>query len=113
MVTVAAADQFAQIALLQANDFVTTVDATEVTTAGNQNALTNFFAQAIRSIQKGNIADAITKLENALSRTDGCAERGVPDEGGNENERDWIVSCGAQATVYSEISSALAALRAL
>ena len=113
VLTVAAADDFAQIGVLQANGIVTTLDATEVTTAGNQNALTNFFAQAIRSIQKGNIADAIDKLENALSRTDGCAERGLPDEGDDENERDWIVSCGAQATIYSEISSALTALRSL
>jgi hypothetical protein len=113
VVTVAAADEFVQISVLRANDIVIALDATEVTTAGNQNALTNFFAQAVRLLQKGNIADAITKLENALNRTDGCAERGVPDEGDDENERDWIVSCGAQTTVYSEISNALAALRAL
>jgi hypothetical protein len=113
VITVVAADNFAQTAVLQASDIVTALEAVEVTTAGNQNALTNFFVQAVRSIQKGNIADAIAKLENALNRTDGCTERGVPDEGTDENERDWIVSCGAQATVYSEISSALAALRAL
>ena len=113
VITVVAADSFAQTAVLQANDVVTAFEAQEVTTAGNQNALTNFFVQAVRSIQKGDIADAIAKLENALNRTDGCTERGAPDEGTDENERDWIVSCNAQAIVYFEIGNALAALRTL
>jgi hypothetical protein len=113
VVMVAVADDFAQLAVLRAYDIVSALDVADVTTKGNQNALSNFFVQAVRSIQKGNIADAIEKLENALSRTDGCTERGAPDQGNGENERDWIVNCSAQVATYSEISGALAALRSL
>ena len=103
---------FALISILGADDTVTSLNASEVTTTGNQNALTNFFAQAVRSIHKGNIAHAISKLESALNRTDGCVERGVPDDGSDENERDWMLSCDDQVSVYLEISNALEALRA-
>ena len=112
-ITVTTAESFAEASILSADDIITMLDPAEVTTSGNQNALTNFFSQAARSIRKGNIADAISKLQNARNRTDGCVERGVPDDGSGDNERDWILSCADQALAYTEINNALDALGAL
>lgn len=109
-ITVATTEDFARTTIMETEDLTSALDENDVTTAGNQNALTNFFAQAVRSIQKGNIADGINKLENALLRTDGCVERGSPDDGSGTDERDWIVSCSEQATAYNQINLAIEAL---
>ena len=82
-----------------------------MTNGGNQNALGNFLTQAIFAIQNGDIAQAISKLEQALERTDGCVLRGSAD--GNGPGRDWITDdpdCSAQIAAYNEISAAIVAL---
>jgi hypothetical protein len=79
-----------------------------VTSPGNQNALTQFLNNVIAALDAGDLNTARQQLQQAISRTDGCALRGVPD--GNGPGRDWITTCDAQAPVYSRLISALAAI---
>ena len=99
---------FAEFHIVAACDTVTNLDASQVSTEGNRRALCNFLGQAIRALQKGQLATALDKLDKSIKRTDGCALRGAPD--GNGPGRDWITDCSAQATVYNALVLALGAL---
>ena len=101
-------EQFAEMQLLAASSTVAALGTGEVRTYGNQAALLNFLAQAIVAIQEGDLAEAIDKLEKAITRTDGCALSGMPDV--TRGERDWITDCAAQSMVYPLLNSALDAL---
>jgi hypothetical protein len=103
---------FAEVQIVAVDDAVATLDPAlgEVTTAGNQNAYTNFLTQAMVAIQDGDIAAAIDKLEKAIVRADGCALRGEPD--GTGRGRDWITDCDVQIDVYNSLTDALNALTA-
>jgi hypothetical protein len=107
-VTAVTAGTYASVQILAADQEVASLDPSEVTTAGNQNALLNFLSQALVAIDEGDNAEAIQKLEKAIQRTDGCALRGSPD--GNGPGRDWISTCDAQAPVYQALTDALDAL---
>lgn len=74
------------------------------TTLGNKNAIQNWLHQAIKNIQKDKFDVAISKLEKAMERTDGCAHGGAPDS------NDWIVTCTAQDQVYPLLKDARDAL---
>lgn len=106
VVTTAAA--FANIQISAASAGVASLPLAAATTAGNKNALGNFLTQAIQQIQKGNIAQALMKLNEAIERTDGCVLRGSPD--GNGSGRDWITTCPEQIPVYHLLNDALDAL---
>lgn len=71
-------------------------------------ALLNHLRQAVAAIQIGDVDEAIHKLEMAISRTDGCANKGAPD--GNGKGRDWITNCGSQGALYNLLMAALALL---
>jgi len=58
-------------------------------------ALINKIGNALGLINAGRYQKALNKLENILEKTDGCAETGMPDK------NDSIITCGAQASVYS------------
>ena len=107
-VTAISAEDYASGLIDDAESFVDSLPASEVTTQGNANALTNFLQQAAAAIQEGDIDKAISKLEQALNRVDGCAERGAPD--GNGSWRDWVTTCPSQAPIYDALSAALAAI---
>ncbi len=78
---------------------------------GHQNALSNILRDVIDAIAIGDIANAINLIENAISRTDGCALRGSPD--GNGPGRDFIIDCASQDLVYPPLVDALAFLTGL
>jgi hypothetical protein len=82
----------------------------EVTTKGNQTALGNFLTQAIAALQEEppDIDQAISKLDQAIARTDGCVLRGEPDGAGPG--RDWITDCVDQESVYWLLKNALDAI---
>jgi len=82
---------------------------TQVTTAGNQNALGNLLNAAVKAIQKGDKVTAIEKLNAAILRTDGCERNGVPDGAGDS--RDWITDCAAQAQMLIFLRASLSALQ--
>ena len=107
-ITVSSVAEFAEILILEASEGVADLDANQVTTRGNKRALIRHLARAIRDLQRGEINRAITKLEQARRRTDGCALRGSPD--GNGPGRDWITDCPAQLEIYGLITSAIDAL---
>lgn len=104
VVVASSPEDFAQLEIQSADAVVTSLESTEVTTSGNQNALSNFLIQSTVSIQDGETEEAIDKLDKAIERTDGCIERGSPD--GNGPGRDWITDCQAQSEVYEPIDSA-------
>jgi hypothetical protein len=79
-----------------------------MTTGGNQNALIQLLGNVVVALQSGNQPGARQLLQQAISRTDGCALHGAPD--GNGPGRDWITTCAAQEQVYSALVAALAAM---
>lgn len=107
-ITATMLEEFAEIEVIEANDVVVELESVEVTTEGHQGALTNFMAQTTTALESGDIEEAILKLQQAISRVDGCALRGEPD--GKGKDRDWVTDCEAQAEVYAPLTAALQAL---
>ena len=101
-------EQLAVIEIVSAGETVVGLGPEQVTTQGNQNALMNFLTQATVAIQEGDLAEAINKLQKALSRTDGCVLRSAPDSNGPG--RDWITDCTEQIAIYNSLNSALIVL---
>jgi hypothetical protein len=107
-ITATIPEEFAEIQVVEAAEVTTTLDISQVTTSGNKQAVTNFLTQVTVAIDEGDIEEAITKLEKAIIRVDGCTLRGVADEKGKD--RDWITDCTAQIDVYNSLIGALDAL---
>jgi hypothetical protein len=82
--------------------------ADAVTTGGNRNALIQFLSKAVVALQSGHLTRARRHLQQAISRTDGCALQGAPQ--GNGPSRDWLTTCAAQEQVYPLLVAALAAI---
>lgn len=87
---------------------IATLTSGQVTTAGNQSAITNFLNQAVQALQSGNVAVARQKLQEAMNRTDGFPLRGAVDLSGPS--RDWITDPIEQSIVYAQLAAALAAI---
>jgi PKD domain len=109
-VVVATASSYAQMQLGSATGLVSSLAAGDVTNQGNQTAYINLLANAVTALQNGQVSTAITKINQAIERSNGCEATGVPD--GNGPGRDWITSCAAQAQILSYLRSALQALGA-
>ena len=63
--------------------------------------LTKKIDNALKKIDQGKIDQALNILENTvIVRLDGCALHGAPDTAGDEDKKDWIDNCAAQALVY-------------
>ncbi|MEZ9918691.1 PKD domain-containing protein [Vibrio breoganii] len=107
-ITATMPEEFAEIEVIEANNVVVELDPVEVTTEGHQGAMTNFMAQTATALESGDIEEAILKLQQAISRVDGCALRGEPD--GKGKDRDWVTNCEAQDEVYASLTAALQAL---
>lgn len=111
-VTATTAAGFAETKIVQASTATDALSSEQVTTKGNKNALLNFLQQAVVALQGGDIDEATSKLEKAMSRTDGCCDStngcsldGSPD--GNGPGRDWITDCEAQGEIYNLLKDAL------
>ena len=85
----------------------------QVTNKGNQQAFLKFLSQAVLAIQADDIAEAIDKLQKAISRSDGCTLNEPPAADGAGPGQDWIIDCDAQIEVYGLLNAALAALNTL
>ncbi len=103
-VTAILASDYAQHHIAAAADAIAALPPGSVTTQGNQNALGNFLTQAVKAIQKGDIATATDKLNQAIERSNGCEANGVPD--GSGSGRDWITSCTAQPPILASLRAA-------
>ncbi len=97
-----------EVQILHAGAVIGALTSAQVTTKGNQTALGNFLIQATNDLQKGDVAKAIGKLQEAIGKTDGYALRGAVDVSGPG--RDWITDRQAQADVYALLTGAVAAL---
>jgi hypothetical protein len=74
----------------------------------NINALTSKIVAALALIDQSFYREALDKLEHdILSKTDGCAEVGYPDN------NDWIKDCESQSSIYPTIIDAIELLRSL
>jgi len=107
-VVVATASSYAQMQLGSATTLVSSLGAGDVTNQGNQTAYVNLLANAVAALQNGQVSTAITKINQAIERSNGCEATGAPD--GNGPGRDWITSCAAQAQILAYLRSALQAL---
>jgi hypothetical protein len=107
-ITVTTATTYTEIQLQAVAAQVQGLPASAVTTGGNQNALIHFLSNAVTALQSGNLDGAWQQVEQAISRTDGCALYGAPD--GNGPSRDWITTCEAQEQIYPPLVAALAAV---
>jgi hypothetical protein len=107
-ITAATATTYAEIQLQAAAVQIQDLAAESATNGGNQNALIQLLGNAAVALQSGNATGARQQLQQAISRTDGCALRGAPD--GNGPSRDWITACGAQNQLYPSLVAALAAI---
>jgi hypothetical protein len=56
--------------------------------------MSKHIGQALALVDQGEYAEALSKLEAVLRKTDGCAMSGAPDP------NDWIEDCAAQAEIY-------------
>jgi hypothetical protein len=72
--------------------------------------LNNKLNAVVASIQAGDYASALQKLEHdILAKTDGCASSTPPAPDGN----DWVKACGYQAVLYPLILDAIALVMSL
>jgi len=87
----------------------TSLPASSVTNQGNQQALSNFIAQAQAHVETGNITLALNRLQKAMERTDGCALRGSPDvkTRGAGPAVDYVVTCVDQARLYPVLQTVI------
>jgi hypothetical protein len=108
LVTAVTGTQYSENQLMAAQGFVAALPATDLTANGTKVALQNFISQALAALQAGQTSLAVTKIEQALSRTDGCELRGRPD--GSGPGMDWITTCDAQGPVYAALESSLSAV---
>jgi len=113
-VTIIAAtgETVAEIFTLESLEVMTHLPADAVVNSGNQQALIQALLKVIKSLDKNDIVTASRKLELAIERTDGCAERGSVDQGTGANapKKDYITTCAAQSLIYPLLVKALAAL---
>lgn len=100
--------EFAENTIMSVQATIAALPPSAITSRGNQRVMSIFLNQAIRSIQNGHYLVARLSLEAVISRTDGCALRGSPDDHGWG--RDWITSCDDQTGIYNQLEAALNAL---
>jgi len=116
LITVVTGEEFSETELMDANEVVTEIPDEDLQAPGHSESLTNTISLIINFIQKGQISNAINKLDDTIERTDGCPLRGVPDPmglGNNEFAGDWVTDCTEQSAFYDLLVSTKAALESL
>jgi hypothetical protein len=107
-ITATTATGYAAMQVQTAATEVRELSATAVTDGGNQNALIQLLSNVAVALQNEKLTAANKQLQQAISRTDGCANEEAPD--GNGPGRDWITTCEAQEKVYPLLVAALTAI---
>lgn len=97
--------------LTQAVAVANSLTLSDVTSADTRQAIINLVTQAYSDCQSGRIKKALEKVDSALARTDGWSLRGAADTTGPT--RDWVITQGPATALYSALSGADAALRAM
>ena len=84
------------------------LDPVELRFASAKTSLSGLLDRAYREVLAGEDAAAAATLLQLRSHTDGCADRGSPDDGASTGElpaaaKDWIVDCDAQERIDPRI----------
>jgi YVTN family beta-propeller protein len=107
-ITAITRDDFAQLRIHDAINYIAAMPCSHFDACGHRNALSNHLQQAISDIQKGNISQATGKLNDAIIRTDGFPLQGALD--GEGPGMDWITDANDQAFVFTALTDAINAL---
>ena len=91
----------------EAIDIINAVDPGLFKNPNNAKALTNQIIAMIGMIDNGDYANALSKTNSILKKTDGCANGGAPDK------NDWIEDCDTQDLVYSGLQDVILYLEEL
>jgi hypothetical protein len=110
-IAVVTVDAYAEALTVESITLTAGLPPTSVTTTGNQQAMGNTLSSVIDQVQKGNVSQAIKKLEDAIAHTDGCKLRGSPDVNGKGPTKDTVNNCTDQAAIYPVLIDALDALK--
>jgi hypothetical protein len=95
--------------LQDAINYIAAMPALHFDAPGHRNALINDLQQAIDDIQKNKTSQGISKISDAITRTDGFPLRGRLD--GDGPGMDWITNQTDQNFVYQKLTAALSALQ--
>ena len=111
-VLVADLDDYICERMSDAVNLVADMPKSSFSTKGNKKALSNFLRLRCENAQLEELDEAQHKLEQALSRTDGCILRGAVDEsgGGPAPKKDFIINCYDQEVIYPLVLEALESL---
>jgi hypothetical protein len=103
---------FAQAQLADACDYVAALPDASFDAPGHRKSMCNEFASIIKFIQKGQTASALSRLDGAIERVDGCALRGVVDPKGETQPHaaDYLVVCMEQTIVHDLLTAVRDAL---
>jgi hypothetical protein len=95
-------------AVVQTQDDVRSINPSSFQNGNMKNALLNKLDAVIQSVEAGDYAAALDKLQNdILRKTDGCASAGAPDA------NDWVVNSDEQARLYPMILRLISMVRAM
>ena len=84
--------------LQEAMDEINAINVDQLKNDNMKNALTNKINAVFEMIARGNIQDAIDKLQNdILDKTNGCHDTGEVDK------NDWILNCVNQNVIYQNV----------
>ncbi len=107
-------NDYATEILQEAKETINNLDSTAFFRSYMKKMLTRRITIALWLIDKERHNYALFVLEHwVLSKVDGCAALGSPDEGLPLREFDWIIDCDAQGMVYPLIVEAIELLRDL
>jgi len=109
-ITVVSAANYVDRRVVEAAAILDGLPAASMTSSGNRASFKNLLAQIIDAGRRGNTALQLRKLEDALSRTDGCWVYSARDVTGPG--MDWIIPCADQVAVYIPLADAQNALLA-
>jgi YVTN family beta-propeller protein len=108
LVTATDANIFAEIKLVQACDFITSLSDDAFDAKGHRNVMCNQLSHAVKDLDKDKLEHAQGDIQQVIERTDGCDLRGSPD--GNGQGSDWITDCSDQKALYPLLIDALGAI---
>lgn len=104
-ISVITAADYAQSRIAAALNTIAAMSAAQFKAPGHKYAISNLLTQAIAALQAGDLAEAVSKINAALSRTEGYPVRGVVDTNGPG--MDWITDVVAQAVITQALMDAL------
>ena len=107
-ITALNSDDYINFLITEISEQLDALDSSQFVNNGLRNQLTNRLSNVANRYNSGQTSNAISQLEQAIRRVNGCSNNGVPD--GNGPERDHIVDCNAQIPIFINMQLLLMAL---